>query len=188
MKTRLLLPVAALLLSGAAHADIYKLDNTHTNAVFNIDHFQTSTNHGGFYAITGEVDYQPENKTGHLQVTIPLKALNTGVPAFDKHILSSDILNAEKYPTIVFASSKWHFADGKPTAIDGQLTMKGISRPVTLKTTKFNCYASPVFKAQVCGGDFVAQIDRTQWGVDYLGDMGMSKTVDIAIQVEGIKQ
>ncbi|EHF0212065.1 hypothetical protein IFY49_004747, partial [Salmonella enterica] len=49
-------------------------------------------------------------------------------------------------------------------------------------------YMSPIFKAQVCGGDFVTQIDRTQWGVDYLVDMGMTKVVDIKIQAEAVKQ
>ncbi len=50
--------------------------------------------------------------------------------------------------------------------------MKGVTKPVTLTTTKFGCYMSPIFKAQVCGGDFVTQIDRTQWGVDLSGRYG----------------
>ncbi|EBC6087838.1 polyisoprenoid-binding protein, partial [Salmonella enterica] len=104
------------------------------------------------------------------------------------HIRSSDILDAEKYPEIVFKSTKWHFEDNKPVSIDGLLTMKGVTKPVTLTTTKFGCYMSPIFKAQVCGGDFVTQIDRTQWGVDYLVDMGMTKVVDIKIQAEAVKQ
>lgn len=60
MKKSFLGAVLSLGLLSAAHADVYKFDNTHTNAVFNIDHFQTSTNHGGFYAISGELKYQPE--------------------------------------------------------------------------------------------------------------------------------
>ena len=66
--------------------------------------------------------------------------------------------------------------------------MKGVTKPVTLTTTKFGCYMSPVFNVQVCGGDFSAKIDRTQWGVDYLVNIGMSKTVDISIQAEAIRQ
>ncbi|EPE8925911.1 YceI family protein, partial [Salmonella enterica subsp. enterica serovar Senftenberg] len=98
------------------------------------------------------------------------------------------ILDAEKYPEIVFKSTKWHFEDNKPVSIDGLLTMKGVTKSVTLTTTKFGCYMSPIFKAQVCGGDFVTQIDRTQWGIDYLVDMGMTKVVDIKIQAEAVKQ
>lgn len=95
MKKSLLGAVLSLGLLSAAHADVYKFDNTHTNAVFNIDYFQTSTNHGGFYAISGELKYQPEKQVAEMRVTIPVSALNTGVDAFDKHIRSSDILDAE---------------------------------------------------------------------------------------------
>ncbi|MEB2420062.1 YceI family protein [Citrobacter sp. R-1.5.2] len=188
MNKNILIAVCALGFVNIAHAEIYKLDSTHTNATFNIDHFQTSTNHGGFYSISGEVKYLPEKQQGELQVTIPVKSLNTGLEAFDKHIRSSDILDAEKYPDIVFKSTKWNFSEGKPTSIEGMLTMKGVTKPVTLTTTKFGCYMSPVFNAQVCGGDFSAKIDRTQWGVDYLVNIGMSKTVDINIQAEAIRQ
>ena len=94
---------------------------------------------------------------------------------------------AEKYPNIVFKSTKWNFSEGKPASIEGMLTMKGVTKPVTLTTTKFGCYMSPVFNAQVCGGDFSAKIDRTLWGVDYLVNIGMSKTVDISIQAEAIR-
>ncbi len=59
---RVFLVLSCLWLLSAAHADVYKFDNTHTN-VFNIDHFQTSTNHGGFYAISGELKYQPEKQS-----------------------------------------------------------------------------------------------------------------------------
>lgn len=78
MKKSFLGVVLSLGLLSAAHADVYKFDNTHTNAVFNIDHFQTSTNHGGFYAISGELKYQPEKQVAEMRVTIPVSALNTG--------------------------------------------------------------------------------------------------------------
>ena len=69
MKKSFLGAVLSLGLLSAAHADIYKFDNTHTNAVFNIDHFQTSTNHGGFYAISGELKYQPEKQDAEMRVS-----------------------------------------------------------------------------------------------------------------------
>ncbi len=104
MKKEFFLVLSCLwVLLSAAHADVYKFDNTHTNAVFNIDHFQTSTNHGGFYAISGELNISRKSKSQRMRVrAIPVSALNTGVDAFDNHIRSSDILDAEKYPEIVF--------------------------------------------------------------------------------------
>ena len=87
-----------------------------------------------------------------------------------------------------FVSTKFHFQDKKVTEVEGNLTLLGETHPVTLKATKFNCYDSPMLKTQVCGGDFVTTIDRTQWGMNYLVDMGMTKNVEIAIQIEAAKQ
>ncbi|AXH63356.1 YceI family protein [Providencia huaxiensis] len=186
---KLALPLlASLFVFGTAQAADYKLDPTHTKAVFYIDHFNTSTNSGGFHNITGDMTYSLEKQTGSVNVIIPAETLNTGLPAFDNHIKSADMLDVAKYPTIEFKSSKWNFVDNKPVSIDGVLTMKGESHPIQLKTTKFGCYFSPIFKADVCGGDFEATIDRTQWGIDFLVKDGMTQNVTIKIQAEAIKQ
>ncbi|WP_204354408.1 YceI family protein [Mannheimia varigena] len=87
-----------------------------------------------------------------------------------------------------FVSTKFYFADKKVTKVEGNLTLLGQTHPVTLKATKFNCYDSPMLKAEVCGGDFVTTIDRSQWGMNYLVDVGMTKDVEIAIQIEAAKQ
>ncbi|MEQ5127705.1 YceI family protein [Providencia alcalifaciens] len=186
---KLVLPLlASLVLVGTAQAAEYKLDATHTKAMFYIDHFGTSTNSGGFHNINGDMTYSPEKKMGSISVKIPVNTLNTGLAQFDNHIKSADMLDESKYPMIEFKSTKWNFADNKPTSIDGLLTMKGQTHPVQLKTTKFGCYFSPIFKADVCGGDFETTIDRSQWGVDYLVKEGMAKTVTLKIQAEAIKQ
>ena len=64
----------------------------------------------------------------------------------------------------------------------------GKTHPVTLKATKFNCYQSPMLKTEVCGGDFETVIDRTQWGMNYLVNAGMTKNVKLDIQIEAAKQ
>lgn len=179
---------ASLFLWNTAQAADYKLDPAHTKAMFYIDHFNTSTNSGGFYEINGDMSYSPEKETGSIRVSIPVSALNTGLTAFNHHILSADILDAKKYPEITFTSTEWHFKDNKVISVDGELTMKGKTRPVTLQTTKFGCYFSPVLQADVCGGDFETTIDRTQWGVDYLVKEGMSATMKLKIQAEAVKQ
>ncbi|MBP6083612.1 MAG: polyisoprenoid-binding protein [Providencia sp.] len=186
---KLALPLlASLFLVGTVQAAEYKLDPTHTKAVFYIDHFNTSTNSGGFHNISGDMTYSPEKEKGSINVKIPAETLNTGLTAFDNHIKSADMLDVAKYPAIEFKSTKWNFVDNKPVSIDGVLTMKGQSHPVQLKTTKFGCYFSPIFKADVCGGDFETTIDRAQWGVDFLVKDGMTKNVTIKIQAEAIKQ
>lgn len=185
---KLLLATAMLGLFSSAIAAEYKLDPSHTNARFNIDHFQTSTNHGGFYGIDGVVQFDAQAKTGALDITIKTNTLNTGSKDFDGHMSSSDLLNVESFPEINFKSTKWVFDGNKPTEITGELTMMGKTHPVTLTATKFNCYENPMFNAEVCGGDFTTTIDRTLWGIDFLVDAGIPKEVELKIQVEAVKQ
>ena len=165
----------------------YELDPAHTNARFYIDHFGTSTNHGGIYNVEGKLSFDAAAKTGSVDVSIPVAKMNSGNADFDGHLKHSDILNAEKYETIRFVSTKWHFDGDKVTAVDGDLTILDKTHPVTLKATKFNCYENPMLKATVCGGDFETKIDRSQWGVNYGIEHGFTKDVTIKIQVEAKK-
>ena len=188
MKKIILSTLLLSMCTGAAFANEYKLDPSHSNARFNIDHFGTSTNHGGFYNIEGIVTFNPEKQTGAAEVIIPTATIDTGSQKFTEHMKSTDILDTEKFETITFKSTEWVFDGPKPIEIKGELTMMGKTNPITLKATKFNCYDSPMFKTEVCGGDFSATIDRTEWGIDFFVDSGMTKNVDLQIQVEAVKQ
>lgn len=184
---------AALLgLTATAHAATYEIDAAHTNARFAIDHFNTSTNVGGFFGLTGSMEFDKEARKGKIDITIPIDSLQTGSEAFTGHLKSADLFNAEAYPNIRFESTKFNYVGKgkarKLSSVDGNLTLLGQTHPVRLKADKFNCYDSPMAKAEVCGGDFSTTIDRTKWGMDYLVAMGMAKKVRIDIQVEAVKQ
>ena len=184
-------PLGALLLLasciGSSHAATYLLEPNNTNARFEIDHFNTSTNTGGFYNITGQLQYDPRAKTGSVALVIPINSLNTGNAAFDTVLKSSDFFNVEKYPLATFESTKWHFADisanGKANnkagndvvRVDGNLTMHGKTNPITLTATKFNCYFSFIAKGSVCGGDFTTTIDRRKWDIDKYTLLGITE-------------
>ncbi|WP_239372843.1 YceI family protein [Snodgrassella gandavensis] len=173
-----------------AMAANYKIDPLHTNARFTLDHFATSSNVGGFYNLNGELQYDAGAKTGAVDITIPLSTLDTGRSEFTKHLQSKPFFNVAQYPIMHFVSHNWSFdKEGKVRALRGQLTMVGQTHPVTLRATKFNCYKSPMNQSQVCGGDFEAVIDRSQWGInEYLTAMPASRYVKLNIQIEAIKQ
>lgn len=180
---------ATLIMAAACvNAADYQIDSHHANARFAIDHFGTSTNTGGFYNLSGSLKFDPQAKTGSVDISIPVASLNSGNAAFDKHLKSADLFNVAQFPEMRFQSTRWHFNADKVSAVEGNLTLLGKTAPVTLKATKFNCYQSPMKKAQVCGGDFEAAIDRTQWGMNYLVDAGVTKQVNLHIQVEAVKQ
>lgn len=176
------------MVSTLGNAATYQLDPHHTAVRFSVDHFGTSTNAGGFYNLSGILEYAPEKKKGFVGITIPMGSLSTGLKTFDGHLKSADFFNVEKYPTAYFKSTEWQFDGDKVKAIKGDLTLLDKTHPVTLTATKFNCYENPILKAEACGGDFETTIDRTKWGIDTFTDGGMMKNIKLIVQVEGSKK
>ena len=185
-----LLAVAAAtaLTAGAAQAANYAIDPTHTFVTFEIGHFGATTNRARFDKKQGTVEFDRAAKTGKVDISIDVTSVNSGTPPFDKHLQSADLFDAAKHPTIKFVSDKFSFNGDKVSEVSGQLTLLGKTAPVTLKATQFNCYDSPMLKREVCGGDFEATIDRTQWGMNYGVEWGFPKNVRLVVQIEAIKQ
>ena len=181
---------AAALSTGAAHAEMatYAIDPSHTFATFQISHFGASVNRGRFDKKEGTVQFDRAGKSGKVDVTFDTGSINTGTPAFDKHIKSADMFNAEQHPTMRFVSDKFVFDGDKVSSVEGKLTMLGKTQPLTLKANQFNCYQSPMLKREVCGGDFEGTLDRTAFGMDYGVQFGFDKNVRIVVQVEAVKQ
>lgn len=188
--TYLPLAAAAALLLGSlpAHAASYAIDPAHTYVTFEIGHFGTSTNRGRFDKKEGSITFDRAGKSGKVDITVNTTSINTGFAAFDKHLQSADLFNAEKHPTMTFVADKFSFSGDKVTEVAGTLTLLGKTQPLTLKATNFNCYDSPMLKREVCGGDFEATLDRTQFGMNYGLDWGFPKNVRLLVQVEAVKQ
>lgn len=184
----LLAAAAAATLSTGAFAADYAIDPTHTFATFEIGHFGASVNRGRFDKKEGKITFDKAAKTGSVDISFDVASVNTGTASFDRHLMSADILNAEKFPKAQFVSTKFHFNGDKVSAVDGNLTLLGKTQPVTLKANQFNCFESPMLKREVCGGDFEATIDRTAFGVNYGVDWGFPKNVRLVLQVEAVKQ
>ena len=181
---------AAALLAGAtqANATAYAIDGTHTFASFEISHFGTTTNRGRFDKKDGKIEFDRAAKTGKVEITLDMTSINTGTAQFDKHLQSAELFDAAKFPTAKFVSTGMTFNGDKVAEIAGNLTLLGKTNPITLKATNFNCYNSPMLKREVCGGDFVATLDRTAYGLNYGVDWGFPKNVNLIIQAEAIKQ
>lgn len=180
--------VALLAAATSAQAATYAVDPAHTYATFEIGHFGTSTNRGRFDKKEGSVEFDRAGKTGKVSITFDTSSINTGFAAFNKHLQSADLFNAEKFPTMTFVSDKFVFAGDKLAEVTGSLTLLGKTVPLTLKANNFNCYDNPMLKREVCGGDFEGTLDRTAYGMNYGIDWGFPKNVRVLVQVEAIKQ
>ena len=115
-------------------------------------------------------------------------SVNTGTPAFDKHLQSADLFDTAKHPTIKFVSDKFSFNGDKVSEVTGTLTLLGKTNPVTLKASKFNCYMNPMLKVEVCGGDFETTLVRSTYGMNWGLNFGFSDNVRLVVQVEAVKQ
>ncbi len=181
---------ACLLTFGAAQAQsaTYTIEPTHTFVSFEISHFGTSTNRGRWDKKEGTIQLDRAAKTGRVELTIDMASINTGVAPFDGHLKSKDFFNVAEHPVAKFVGDRFVFAGDKVSAVEGTLTLLGKSQPVTLKANLFNCYTNPIFKREVCGGDFEATIQRSQWGIGYGMPAVAPDNVRLVIQVEAIKQ
>ena len=184
---------AAALAWGAATAAqaapaTYQIDDDHTYATFAIDHFGASVNRARFDQVSGSVQFDKAARTGRIDVTVDVKSVYSGSKGFDKHLQAADLFHAAKYPSMRFVSDKLVFEGDRLVEVPGQLTLLGQTHPVTLKANQFACYPNPIAKVEACGGDFEAVIDRTQWGMNAMVDMGIPKNVKITATIEAFKQ
>ncbi|MFG6431553.1 YceI family protein [Roseateles sp. LYH14W] len=188
MKNALLL-TALLAAVGAAQAQsaTYAIDPTHTQVVFEAKHFGVSTNRGRWDKKEGTVTLDKAAKTGKVEFTLDMASISTGIGPFDGHLKSKDFFAAEEFPTAKFVGDKFTFSGDKLASVAGELTLRGVTKPVTLTASSFGCYENPRLKREVCGGDFEATILRSQWGMSY-GLPGIPDSVRLLIQVEAIKQ
>ena len=191
MKTRTLmtLSIALLAATGIARAEsaTYNLDPTHTYVTFEARHFGTSTNRGRFDKKEGSITLDRAAKSGKADITIDTASINTGLALFDSHLKGENFLKSKDFPTAKFVGDKFSFDGGKVTAVTGTLTLLGKTLPVTLTATNYNCYDSPFFKREVCGGDFETTIQRADYGMSY-GMPVIPDDIKLLIQIEAITQ
>ena len=135
---------------------------------------------------TGTITLDRAAKTGAVDVTIDTTSVNTGYALFNQHIQGEDFLATAQFPTATYKSTKVNFKGDAPATIDGNLTLKGITKPVTLTVVSFHCMPHPMLKKDACGATATAKVKRTDFNMGknapYVGD-----EVTITIPVEAYK-
>ncbi len=192
MKTMLLMVAGALtstMAVGAFAADTYQLDPTHTYPSFEADHMGgVSTWRGKFTKSSGTVTLDRAAKTGTVEVTVDTSSIQTGNTKLDDHLRSGDFFDVAKFPTAVYKGTAIKFDGDTPVAVDGSLTMHGVTKPLALKIDSFKCIQHPVLKREVCGVEAEGEFNRADYGLDFGAKYGFSMKTVLHIQAEGIKQ
>ncbi|MCE1181805.1 MAG: YceI family protein [Rhodocyclales bacterium] len=182
-----LLALVAAAGSAFAAPETFVLDGTHSFPRFSYSHFGYSTQLSRFDKTTGTVVFDKAGKTGSVDIVIDTKSVNTGYPTFNEHIQGEDFLDTAKYPTATFKSTKVVFEGDKPVSVEGNLTLKGVTKPVTLTVTSFQAMPHPMMKKDAIGANAFTVVKRSEFNAGkYAPYVGDDVRIDIAI--EAIKQ
>ena len=169
-----------------AAPETYVLDGAHTFPRFSYSHFGYSTQLSRFNKTTGKIVLDKAAKTGAVDIVIDTKSVDTG-SILDEHIQGEDFLDTVQYPTATFKSTKVVFKDDKPTAVEGDLTLKGVTKPVTLTVTSFKAMPHPMLKKDAIGANAYTVVKRSDFNMGkYAPNVGDEVRIDIA--VEAIKE
>jgi len=185
MKLKTILAAIGLLSAALVQAEpvTYVIDGSHTFPRFSYSHFGFSTQLSRFDKTTGQVVFDAQAKTGSVDVVIDTRSVNTGSVDFNGHIQGEDFLDTQKYPTATFKSTQVVFEGDQPKAIHGVLTLKGVSKPVTLTVTEFKATAHPMLKKPALGANATTTIKRTEFNAGkYAPYVGDDVRIDIAIE------
>jgi polyisoprenoid-binding protein YceI len=186
-------PYALLLLvlgitSASAASTTYSVDPDHTHPSFEVDHFGgVSIWRGTFKKTSGTVELDTVANTGTVDVVIDTATIDFAHDKLNEHVSSPEMLDVAKYPTAEYKGKFVEFANGAPKTISGDLTLHGVTKPVTLTINSFKCFQNPMLKKQVCGADASGTFNRADFGVNYGQQYGFKQDVLLRIQVEGVK-
>lgn len=183
---------AAILALGAAQAyasaDTYTIDPSHTYPSFEADHMGgLSVWRGKFDKSSGKITLDRSAKTGSVDIVIDTGSIDFGHQKMNEHAKTKDMFNVEKFPTATYKGTTIKYEGDTPVAVEGELTLLGVTKPVTLTINKFKCMQHPMLKREVCGADATASFKRTDFGMDFGMAYGFSPDVKLEIQVEALK-
>jgi polyisoprenoid-binding protein YceI len=184
------LGVLALVTSSSAQASEWKIDSAHSSAGFAVRHMMVSTVRGSFGAVQGTVhldDADPTKST--VEATIDAKSINTGIDKRDDHLRSADFFDVEKFPTLTFQSTKIEPKEGGAYTVTGDLTMHGVTKPVTLAVEPVGPPVKDARGRMLRGASATGTLSRKDWGLTYnstleAGGVALSDEVKLQLDVE----
>ncbi len=184
---RRLAPIAALLwtLPALAAASTWNLDPAHTNSTFTVRHLVISNVRGEFRKTSGVITLDDQDITrSKVEATIEVASLDTREPQRDAHLRSPDFFDAARYPTLTFKSTKVQKV-GDKLAVTGDLTIRGVTKPVTLDVVASPEIKDPGGKVRR-GFSASCKINRKDFGVSWnkLVDAGPIVGDEVAIQID----
>ncbi|MBC3930672.1 YceI family protein [Undibacterium curvum] len=188
------LPLIALLIAVSTPllaADRYRIDSEHTFSSFEYLHWGLARQSGRFDKNSGSIQIEAGQnggaKSGSIDLSIGAASVNTGSDLFDKTLRSASFFDVASFPAIRFQSDKLLFEGEQLRQVEGQLSIKGITRPVTLQITHFHCRFMLLYLKQACGANGEATVKRSDF------DLGryvpfVSDDITLRFSIEAIRE
>ncbi len=188
-----LLTLAAAAACAHAAPENFTVDPTHTYPGFQVEHWGLSMMHGQFDKTTGKFSFDRAAKTGSVELTIEAASITTGdgvkgnrPQSRDDHLKSADFFNTAEFKTITFKSTKVNFKGDLPGSVEGNFTLLGVTKPLTLTFEPFKCASNPFTKKDRCGGNAVGKFKRSDFGMKYAVP-AVGDEIHLNIEFEGDK-
>ena len=188
-----ILLAGALGLTAAAVATAapvtYNIDPAHTYPSFEADHMGgLSVLRGTFKNSSGSIVLDKAAKSGTIEISIDATSLSFSNDKLSEHAKKDPkMFDVANFPTATFKGKFTKFSGENPTEAQGDLTLHGVTKPVTLKIGQFLCKQHPMTKKEVCGADAEATLQRDQFGINAGKDFGFKMDVKLRISIEAIK-
>ena len=188
---KVLLVALTIAASGtaAAASGVYKIDPDHTFPSFEADHLGgLSVWRGKFNKTSGTITLDKVGGKGNVDVTVDMDSADFGHEKLNEVAKGKELFETNTYPRATYKGKLGGFVGGKPTRVDGELNLHGVSRPLVLKINSFKCMPHPMFKREVCGADALGSFKRDAFGMAAGKDYGFRMDVTLRIQVEALAQ
>ena len=186
--------LAACPLTAFAQVETYKIDPIHSFPHFGVDHFGVTTIWGRFEKMNGTFTVDRAAKKGSVDLSIETATATTGdsdkgsrARSRDDHLRQADFFNVAEFPRMTYKSTNVKFNGDNPSEVEGQLTLLGVTKPVTIKIDRWVCRENPMNKRAMCGGDASGSFKRTDFGMKYLVP-AVGDEVKLKINFEGYKE
>lgn len=177
----MLATIVAFSASAQAAPEIYLIDNSQTTSQFSFKYLGISNQTHNFDKVSGKVVFDPVSKTGSAEVNIDASSVNTGHSVLDNQLQTAAFFDTANYPAIVFKSSQMKL-DGEQTSMAGELTIKGVTKPVTLAISGFKCAQDQTFKVDSCGAQATVTVKRSDFNMGKFSFLASNEiTLNMAI-------
>jgi len=183
----------ALPLAATAAPESYTLDPYHTYPHFAVDHLGVSLMWGRFDRSSGKFTIDRAAKKGSLDLIVETASLSTGdndkgarPRSRDEHLRGADFFNVAEFPRMTFKAGDVKFSGDSPTEVSGELTLLGVTKPLTLKIERWVCKDHPFSKKPMCGGNASGSLKRTDFGMKY-GVPAVGDEIRLYVEFEGLK-